>query len=268
MNQQQVIFITGASSGIGQSCFDYLFGKGHRVYGTSRRPSGDNPFLLKMDVTKPKSIAAAVQTVIDKEGRIDVLINNAGISVIGPAELTHPDDARQQLETNFWGVVNTNNAILPHMRQQKSGKIIHISSVMGLFAIPNQAYYAASKHALEGYAEALRMELHPTNIQVALIQPGDFMTEISQNRILSIADDSTEYQPGYNRALEVIVKGERNGDNPIKVAKLIHRIIQKPKLKLRYAIGKPLDLLAAKLKPILPQRLFQWIIMDHFRQNR
>ncbi|UXP33407.1 SDR family oxidoreductase [Reichenbachiella agarivorans] len=265
MKSQVVILITGVSSGIGKTCFDYLFAKGYKVYGTSRFAEPDNAFLLKMDVTKPNSIRSAVNYVLQKEGKIDVLINNAGISVVGSAEMTLTEDARQQIETNFWGVVNTTNAVLPTMRQQHAGKIINISSLAGLFAIPYQSYYTASKFALEGYSESLRMELKKRNIQVSLIEPGDFKTEISQNRILSNTEENDDYSLGLHSAMEIIVKGERQGDDTKKIARVVAHIIRSRNPRLRYLVGKPMDLLAAKLKRILPPRLFEWIIMNHYK---
>lgn len=268
MNEQPVLLITGASSGIGKACFDYLFSKGYKVYGTSRKPGDQNPYLLKMDVNNKKSIDAAIRHLINKEGKIDVLINNAGISVVGAAELTSEENARLQMETNFWGAVQVTHAVLPHMRKKQAGKIINVSSLAGLFAIPFQGFYTASKHALEGYSEALRMELKAMNIHVSLIEPGDFKTEISQNRILSNEREDKDYKKGLAAAMEIIVKGERKGDKASKVAKLCQKIIQSKRPKLRYRIGKPLDLSAAVLKKFLPQRLFEWLIMDHYQLNK
>ncbi|PIB36989.1 hypothetical protein BFP72_17055 [Reichenbachiella sp. 5M10] len=268
MNDSLIILITGASSGIGQACFDYLFALGYRVYGTSRKKNEDNPYLLQMDVTHAKSITHAVNHIITKEGQIDVLINNAGISVLGSAENTKAEDARQSFETNFWGAVQVTNAVLPHMRRARRGKIINISSLAGLFAIPFQSYYSASKHALEGYSESLRMELQPFDISVTLVEPGDFRTSISQHRIVSAVEDDTDYKTSFAQAHETIIKGELLGEDSIKIARLIEHIINKRKPKLRYAVGKPLDLLAAKLKRILPHTAFQWIISKHYRLNK
>ncbi|MGL1884875.1 MAG: SDR family oxidoreductase [Reichenbachiella sp.] len=263
---KKVILITGASSGIGQSCYQYLSQK-HTVYGTSRKSDNcADPFMLQLDITDPKSIANAVGVIIEKEGRLDVLINNAGISVVGSAEFTDPSEIKKIFDTNFWGTVNMTHAVLPKMRNQKEGLIINIGSLMGLFAIPFQAYYAASKHALEGYVESLRMEIKDQGIRATIIEPGDFFTAIGDHRIISELhpEQNSPYHYNLDKTLEIISKGELEGDNPIKIAKLVEKIIHKKNPKVRYSIGKPLDVAAAKLKRLLPQKVFEWLIMDHY----
>lgn len=267
--KETIILITGASSGIGKACFEYLTSLGFMVYGTSRRANGQESQILNMDVTDTDSISNTVHTLIDKHGRIDVLINNAGISVVGAAEETNEQDARQQIETNFWGVVHVINSVLPHMRRQKRGHMINISSLAGLFAIPYQAFYSASKHALEGYTEALRMEVRQFGIRVSLIEPGDFRTEISKNRRFSglAAKGNGEYYSHFEKAKAIIIKGEHDGAEVDRIARLVAQIIKNPKPRLRYSVGKPLDLLAAKIKKLIPQRVFEWLIRDHYKIN-
>ena len=266
---KRVILITGASSGIGKACFDYLTSVGHAIYGTSRRADGSDPQMLKVDVTERSTIEHTVQGILDREGILDVLVNNAGISVVGAAEETTEEDARKQMDTNFWGAVNVINAVLPHMRDQKKGHLINVSSLAGLFAIPYQAFYTASKHALEGYSEGLRMELRQFGIQVSLIEPGDFRTEISDNREFSGAasEGIGDYHDHFEKTKTIIIKGERDGADVMKIAKLVNRIIQSPFPGLRYAIGKPLDLLGARIKKLIPQRLFEWLIRYHYKIN-
>jgi NADP-dependent 3-hydroxy acid dehydrogenase YdfG len=266
---KRVILITGASSGIGKACFDYLNLVGHSVYGTSRRADGSDTHMLKVDVTERSTVEHAVQRILDREGTLDVLVNNAGISIVGAAEETTEEDARRQLEANFWGAVNGINAVLPHMREQKKGHLINVSSLAGLFAIPYQAFYTASKHALEGYSEGLRMELRQFNIHVSLIEPGDFSTEISDNREFSGAasEGRGEYHDHFEKTKTIIIQGERDGADVMKIAKLMNRIIQSPSPGLRYAIGNPLDLFAARVKKIIPQPLFEWLIRDHYKIN-
>ncbi|MEO9964840.1 MAG: SDR family oxidoreductase [Reichenbachiella sp.] len=266
---KRVILITGASSGIGKACYDYLLSKGHTVYGTSRQVSESDPKMLKMDVVEPSTINVAVQHIIDREGRLEVVINNAGISVLGAAEETTAEDARRQLETNFWGAVHVINAALPCMRNQKMGYIINMSSLAGLFALPFQAFYAASKHALEGYTESLRMEVRPFGIHVSLIEPGDFKTEITNHREYSgpAALGMGDYNSRYKKVKSVVMQGERKGADVTRIAKLAHRIINQANPGLRYPIGKSMDLLAAKIKNIMPQPLFEWLIRDHYKIN-
>lgn len=262
--KQKVILVTGASSGIGKACFEYLSGQGHIVYGTSRkviRAQG----MIKMNVTVEKSIKKAIDQIMFENSRLDVLINNAGISLVGAIEDTSLIEAQNIIDTNFWGVVNMIHTVLPIMRSQKSGLIINISSIGGLFAIPFQAYYSASKFAVEALTESLRMEIKTSGVSACLIEPGDFRTEISQNRIIAkSSQDTGPYTAGFQSAMNVIVNGEAMGDNPIKIARLIATIIQKKRPRVRYSVGKPLDLLAAKLKQILPQKWFEKLIADHY----
>jgi NAD(P)-dependent dehydrogenase (short-subunit alcohol dehydrogenase family) len=264
MSENKVILITGASAGIGRACFNYLTEKGHVVYGVSRSPS-DSCQMRQMDVTSPDSIRKVVDDIFRENKRIDGLINNAGISTVGAAEDTTIEEAKLLMETNFWGVVNMNNAILPIMRQQGWGKIIHISSLAGLFALPFQSYYSASKYAIEGYCESLRMEVSPFNIHVSLIEPGDFQTCISQNRIITEGAFSSAYREACQNALEIVTKGEEHGGDSMKIAMLVEKIMKSSSPRLRYLVGKPIDVLAARLKPYLPQRIFQRLVMIYFK---
>ncbi len=260
----KVILITGASSGIGKASFDFLNAQGHIVYGTSRKQT-DSDYILQMDVTDKVSIKQTINQIYSNHGKIEVLINNAGMSLVGAIEDTADSEARNIMETNFWGVVNVTQSVLPIMRKQGSGQIINISSLAGLFSIPFQGYYSAAKFGLEGWTEALRMEVSPFNIQVSLIEPGDFETEIFQNRIVIEKAEGSPYAAWFENALDIIVKGERQGDNPIKIAKLVERIINLKRPKVRYTVGKPLDVLASKLKKVLPQKLFEKLIKDHYQ---
>jgi len=264
MPGQNVILITGASSGIGKTCFDHLTKLSHVVYGTSRSDF-DAKRMLQMDVTRPDSIKNVVNYILEEHRRIDVLINNAGISLVGAAEDTNITEARAQMETNFWGVIHMNNAILPTMRKQHCGKIIHIGSLAGLFAIPYQSYYTASKHALEGYCESLRMEVDRFDIHISLVEPGDFRSAISENRIIAKEAFSDIYRESFQNAFGIITKGEKLGGDTRKIALLMEKIIDSKAPKLRYLVGKPLDTLAARVKPYIPQRLFQWLIMNHYQ---
>ena len=263
MTARKVIFITGASSGIGKACFDHLTAMGHNVYGTSRKKS-KTPNMLGLDVTNADNCTEAVRFVLEKEGKIDVLINNAGISSIGSIEETPNHIARSLIETNFWGVLNMCHAILPQMRQQGFGHIITIGSIAGLLAVPYQAHYSASKFALEGYMEGLSMEVKQFGIQVCLIEPGDFLTSISDNRAIIQPSDNSPYKTSFNRAYDVIFNGEQNGAKPLRIAKLVEKIIHRKHVKVRYPVGKFMDVISVPLKKILPQRLFEWLILNHY----
>ena len=180
---QRVALVTGASAGIGASCAAFLAAKGYRVYGGARSAvmaEGVEPLIL--DVTDDVSVARAIETILARESRLDVLVNNAGFGIAGAIEDTSIEEAREQFEVNFFGVLRMCRAVLPVMRRQKSGYIVNIGSIGGLIAIPFQGFYSATKFALEGFSESLRMEVRPFGIQVVLIEPGDHRTAFTQNR--------------------------------------------------------------------------------------
>jgi len=186
MSTPKVVLITGASSGNGQATAQLLAERGHRVFGTSRNPvSAKRPSdykLLTLDVCSEDSVKACVESVLKQADGIDVLVNNAGYELGGALEEISLDEAQAQFETNFFGVVRMVRAILPTMRQQKHGQIINISSLAGIVAVPFLGMYSASKFALEGYAEALRHEAKPFNIQVSLIEAGFLNTPLRTKR--------------------------------------------------------------------------------------
>ncbi len=179
MSNMRVALVTGASSGFGQLTAARLVASGYRVFGTSRdaqASSAPGVEMLVLDVRSEESVQACVAELLQRAGRLDLLVNNAGQTHASLAEETDPAQARDVLETNFWGAVRVTNAVLPTMRKQRSGHIINVSSLAGLLGTPGQAFYSASKFALEGYSEALSIELQPFHIHVSLIEPGFFNT--------------------------------------------------------------------------------------------
>lgn len=182
---KKVILVTGASSGIGLACANALQANGHIVYGSARdlkRLKG-TPFKpIELDVTQDDSVKAAIDAIIKAEGKLDVLVNNAGNGVAGPAYAMPVENAKEQFEVNFFGVVRMCGAVLPGMIAKGQGLIVNISSLAGLFGLPYQSMYSASKYAIEGYSQSLRMELRNTGIKVSIINPGDFKSDFSQNR--------------------------------------------------------------------------------------
>jgi len=264
---KKVVFITGISSGFGKSTAEYLAQKGHVVYGTSRKEiETDNRInVLKADVTDVNSVKTAVETVLQKEGRIDILINNAGMGISGPVETALSDDIRLQMRTNFMGAVNVIQAVLPAMRKQKSGTIINISSIGGLMGLPFQGFYSASKFAIEGISEALRMELKPFNIKVVVIRPGDFFTSFTSNRK---ADENISgnnpYEPQFRKSMSVIETDEKGGMKPEFFARKLARIIEKKNPNSTYIISTAEQKLAVVLKRILPDALFAGILGSHY----
>lgn len=264
----KVILITGASSGLGRACADYLAQRGYRVFGTSRRQQeqASTPFAwVLMDVDDDASVQEGVAQVLQQAGRLDVVVNNAGFGFGGAVEDTSLAEARAQLETNFFGTLRVCQAVLPTMRAQRSGLIINTSSLGGIIALPFQGLYSAAKFAVEGLTEALRMEVRPWGIHVVLVEPADFRTDFTARRRQTAASGESPYAAAFERALAVIEHDETHGSSPELVGRLLERIIHCRAPRLRYMVGSFTELLAAVLKPYLPQRLFEWIIRAHYK---
>lgn len=261
------ILITGTSSGFGKATADHLTQLGYNVVGTSRKPAAiqSNHKMIQLDVQDDQSVRMAVEKAIEIMGSIDVLVNNAGYAVSGPIEETSIEEVKDQLDTNFFGVVRTTQAVLPHMREQKKGLIINISSLGGLVGMPFQGFYCASKFALEGFTEALRIEVKPFGIHVLNINPGDYKTEATANR--KIISNLTEvYEERCNHILNQYIKDEMNGGNPIEIAKLIEKLVKKEgNYKVRYLIGKLPQKAAAQLKRFISSRSFERILVNIYR---
>ena len=237
----QVVLITGASSGIGLETAKQLVAKGYSVYGTSRKPQAhpNLPFkLLPLDVNDAASVKRCVQEVLSDAGKLDVLINNAGYDLYGAAEETTVEELRAQLETNFFGAVEVTKAVMGVMRERGAGKIINVSSIGGLIALPYNSAYAASKFALEGYTEALRYELLPFNVYVSLIEPGQVHTSSLDTSVRLNAAPHPAYNNAARTLMRKIVQGaQETGLAPQTVANVTVRAAQQPKPKLRYLVG-------------------------------
>ncbi|MBR5456094.1 MAG: SDR family oxidoreductase [Bacteroidaceae bacterium] len=258
MKNVKVILVTGASSGFGKAMAEELVGRGHIVYGTSRKGAdiGNGVRMLPMDVTDNDSVVAAVRAVIAGSGRIDVLINNAGVGIGGALELATEKDIEWQMNTNFMGVVNVCRAVLPHMRERGSGLIINISSIAGVMAVPFQGFYSASKFAIEGYSEALSLEVHPFGIKVCVVEPGDFCTNFTANRAVSDKTmESADYGACFRRTMAIIEREEKNGSRPQKLARTICRLVERRNPPFRTKVGPWFQVVLAKLRWMIPQRL-------------
>lgn len=256
MKEIKVIFITGSSSGFGKETAEELVKRGHIVYGTSRKGAAcDNGVrMLPMDVTDKDSIALAVDRVVTEQGRIDVLINNAGVGISGALELATEEEIEWQMGTNFKGMVNMCNAVLPHMRKARNGRIINISSIAGVMAVPFQGFYSASKFAIEGYSEALSMEVHPFGIKVCVVEPGDFCTNFTANRNVSKATLACDdYRECFERTMGIIEKEELGGSKPIKLAKRIARLVERRNPPFRTKVGPWFQVALAKVRWMVPQ---------------
>jgi NAD(P)-dependent dehydrogenase (short-subunit alcohol dehydrogenase family) len=242
-----VALVTGASSGIGEATAERLAKAGYKVYGTSRRgaQAGQRSYeMLALDVTSDESVEAAVAELIRREGRIDLLVNNAGFSV-GPAgaEEVSIEQSQSIFDTNFYGLVRMTRAVVPHMRRQSSGRIINISSVLGFLPAPYMAFYAATKHAVEGYSESLDHELRTRGIRVSIIQPAYTKTAFEAN-LLQPDLKIDEYHEVRVALTKMVVEAVEAGDDPVVVANTVLKAAIAAHPKIRYTAGS----LASRLR--------------------
>lgn len=263
----KVVIITGASSGFGLATAEILASKGHKVYGICRRSMEHSSIsFLQGDVRDPQKIALLVKYIFDKEGHIDVLINNAGMGIGGSLELATPEEIDVQMGTNFMGCVNLCQQVLPYMRQQRNGRIINLSSIGGVMGLPYQGFYSASKFAIEGFSEALNAEVKGFGISVSLVEPGDFATNFTASRKNSQASlDDKDYGPIFKRSLEIIEKEENGGLKPIVLAKKICHIVEVKKPRLRYVVANLEQWLSVVLKRIIPGNMFTNILRSYYK---
>jgi NAD(P)-dependent dehydrogenase (short-subunit alcohol dehydrogenase family) len=266
---KKVVLITGISSGFGKESARLLSEAGHTVYGTVRTDceTSISVNVLRMDLTDAGSIHEAVDTVIAREGRIDVLINNAAMHSAGPVETIPEEFIRLQMDTNFLGMVRLTRAVLPHMRKQNGGLIINFSSIGGLMGLPFHSFYSACKFAVEGFSESLRMEIAWFNIKVVIVNPGDFNTNNTNARRKYLAPTSPgdPYNKQFMTALEIMEKNELEGKKPSYLASKIVRIVNSRNPKQRYVIGALYEKIAVKLNYILPEKLFTWILEKTYK---
>ena len=235
-----VALVTGASSGIGAATAKQLTKAGYKVYGTSRRgiqATQSTITMLALDVTDDASVSAAVNELIQLEGRIDLLVNNAGFGIApAGAEESSLEQAQALFDTNFFGIVRMTRAVVPHMRRQGRGRIINIGSILGVVPMPYIALYAASKHAVEGYSEALDHELRTRGIRVAVIEPAFAKTQFEANNIEPDAK-LDEYQNVRTSLAKVFSQSMANADDPDVVAKVVVKAASTARPRLRYTAG-------------------------------
>jgi len=261
---QPVVLVTGASSGIGHHCAALLARKGYRVYGAARGPiRAEGVVPLVMDVTNKSSVRQGFEVLLAREGRIDALINNAGVGLAGALENTSVEEARQLFEVNFFSVLRACRLVLPAMRRQGAGYIVNIGSIGGLIAIPYQGIYSASKFALEGLTESLRLEVSHCGIRVTLIEPGDHRTPFTQNRRFTVS--STSYSGPFERAIERMVADEQSGPKPESVAFLVHKVLNTRNPRLRYTTGTSSQRAAVWMKRLLPNWVTERVMRAHYR---
>lgn len=261
----KVVLVTGGSSGLGQAICSRLAATGHIVIGTGRSPQEKpNGYeLMAMDITDAASVDSAVQAIIARHGRIDVVVNNAGIGSQGPAEDITPEQAMQVMDTNLMGLHRVCRAVLPGMRDRRSGLLINISSIAANFGLPYRAFYSASKAAVDRYSEALSIETKPFGVQVVIVQPGEFNTRIANNR-LRPDHISDAYAPGYQRAMDVLGGSLHYSRDPDELAVVVARIIKTPKPALIYRVARGVQRLSVALKHLLPGRRFERMVGKHY----
>lgn len=265
---QKIVFITGASSGIGKAIGEYLHDKNYIVYGTSRNPEkypNSKIKLLALDVTDVASIQNAIEQVLLQENRIDVLINNAGAGITGALEEIPTTEIKRNFETNFFGPIEVMKAVLPQMRKQKSGLIINITSIAGYMGLPYRSVYSASKGALELITEALRMEVKQFGIEVTNIAPGDFATNIARGRYHAPLIQGSDYEASYGKTLDLMNTHVDSGSNPIEMAEAVYKIINTPKPKIHYKVGAFLQKFSIVLKRVLPDKVYEKMLMNHYK---
>ena len=255
----KVVILTGGSSGIGRATAELLRAQGCTVYEFSRRPAPSDPWHMGVDVTDDAAVKAAVDAVYSREGRIDILINNAGFGISGAMEFTDPADAHRLMEVNLFGMDNAIRAVLPHMRRAGSGRIVNISSVAGVFAIPFQAWYSISKAAVRSLTMALYNEVDPYGIQVTSVMPGDIRTGFTAARKKSIVGDDA-YGGRISASVAKMEKDEQNGMAPEAAAKTIAKVaLKQGRVKPFYTIGLTYKCLVL-LDHLLPCRTVRWLL--------
>ncbi len=261
-----VILVTGGSSGIGNAIATYLSSKGHTVYGTSRSElegrSPDGFHMLRMDVTDEENVVKSVNFILEKEGRLDVLINNAGLGMAGPLENSSANELQTIFQTNVFGVMNVCRAAIPALRKSH-GKIINITSIGGRFALPYRGVYCASKFAVEGFSESLSLELLPQGIDVSILQPGDVKTSINTNRHIAERIDREVY-PKFDEVLQQIHDEVHSAQDPILIARTVEKIIHTKNPKLRYRVATFTQKLSLVLHWMLPGKTFEKLIARYY----
>jgi NAD(P)-dependent dehydrogenase (short-subunit alcohol dehydrogenase family) len=264
----KVVLITGGSSGIGKSIGEFLHHNGFVVYGTSRNPERvlHSIFpLVTLDVRNSESIRVAVDNIIAASGRLDIVINNAGVGITGPLEEIPLEEIKNNFETNLFGPIEVMKAALPYMRAQKSGLIINITSIAGYMGLPYRSIYSASKGALELVTEALRMEVKSFGIHITNVAPGDFATNIASSRYHAPVITGSAYEYSYGESLRTMNEQVDNGSNPNEMAEAVFKIIQTKEPNVHYKVGAFMQQFSIVLKRILPDKVYEKMLMNHFK---
>ena len=265
----KIVLITGATSGIGKETALLLASKGFLVYGTARNIEGKNlPFrLLPMDVRNETSIKEAVQQILTEVGRIDILINNAGVGITGAVEELPAEQLHNVFATNLYGAIAVIQQVLPSMRAQGSGRIINIASIAGYMGLPFRGAYSASKGALLLMSEALRMEVKQFGIEVTTISPGDYATDIASRRYHTPVNENSPYAEVYAKQLQLMNEHVDSGGDPKEMADKILKVINTKHPKVHYKQGSFLQKFSIVLKRLLPSKSYEKMLMKHYSLN-
>ena len=267
--KQRVVLITGGSSGIGKAIGTYLKAKGFKVYGSTRNKANYPDFryfdLLEFNVCDPQAIDRAVEEIISKEGRIDIVINNAGIGITGPIEETPHKEILKAFETNLHGPIHVIKSVLSHMRAQNAGLIINITSIAGFMGLPYRGIYSSSKGALGLLTEALRMETKKFGVHITNLAPGDFATNIAAGRYHTPVSEMSPYKAGYGNTLQMINDHVDKGGDPNMVAKKVLQIIGTKNPKIHYKVGSSMQKFSTVLKRLLPDKVYERLLLNHYK---
>lgn len=260
------IIITGTSSGIGLSLAEYFGKKNHHVYGLSRKTVENDYFTsISADVTDKNSISHAMSVILEKETKIDILINNAGMGMVGAIEDAQQDEILQLFNLNVVGAVQMMTAVLPMMRAQERGKIINVSSIGSEMGLPFRGFYSASKSALDKVTEAIRYEVDDWNIEVCSLHLGDIKTDIANHRVKSQV--SEPYQKIFSKVYTLMNSHVDDGNDPEEVALYVASLLQKKKWKAHYYFGKLGQKIGVPLKWILPQNFYESLMKKYNKMN-
>ncbi len=255
MQQQRVVLVTGTSSGIGLATRAELQRRGWRVFGSARRPDGADADVLPLDVTDRGSVEAAVATVLERAGRIDAVVNNAGVDIEGAAEETSIDEAKALFDTNFFGVHRMVQEVLPHLRAQGGGRIVVTSSLAAHLPIPFDAFYTASKHALAGYLDALRFEVAPFGVHCTAVEPGFIRTPLRDNK-RRVDARLPVYDAARRKAAQAFDRGVERGTAPEAVGRAVAQVLESRRPPTSRRVGTDARLLPA-LRSVLPRPAFE-----------
>lgn len=256
------IIITGASAGIGFALAEFFGKKGHQVFGLSRKPANSDLFkTILTDITDNQQVQAAISKILETEKHIDVLINNAGMGMVGAVEDSTQDEILRLFNLNLVGSVQMMTAVLPTMRKQNAGKIINISSIGSEMGLPFRGFYSASKSALDKVTEAIRYEVAPWNIEICTLHLGDIKTKIAENRVKTKV--SEPYQKTFSKVYELMNAHVEDGTEPAEVAIYIEKLLNKKSWKAHYYFGKFGQKIGVPLKWVLPQNVYEKLMKKY-----